>query len=283
MRTLSLISLMLFISCNENSIDNYNYTEAEIVTSIKLPKQINETSGIEIIGDNFITHNDSGGDPVLYEFNQAGEILKEYNINENSSYNLKNEDWEDIALGDDYIYIADTGNHFGTRQDLRIIKVDPKNNYHAVDVINISYDDQESFLPKLRHKFDAEGLTIINDQIVLFSKDRDSLNTDLYLIPSDGGILKASNTFSVNALITGADYNNSIGLLALISYNSDGNQYIILFEDFSPLKENSFKKFRIPIDKSQMEAIKIINKNEFWITSEDEGRGHPTLFKIVVR
>ena len=283
MRTLSLISLMLFISCNENSIDNYNYTEAEIVASIKLPKQINETSGIEIIGDNFITHNDSGGDPVLYEFNQAGEILKEYNINENSSYNLKNEDWEDIALGDDYIYIADTGNNFGTRQDLRIIKVDPKNNYHAVDVINISYDDQESFLPKLRHKFDAEGLTIINDQIVLFSKDRDSLNTDLYLIPSDGGILKASNAFSVNALITGADYNNSIGLLALISYNSDGNQYIILFEDFSPLKENSFKKFRIPIDKSQMEAIKIINKNEFWITSEDEGRGHPTLFKIVVK
>ena len=283
MRTLSLISLMLFISCNENSIDNYNYTEAEIVASIKLPKQINETSGIEIIGDNFITHNDSGGDPVLYEFNQAGEILKEYNINENSSYNLKNEDWEDIALGDDYIYIADTGNNFGTRQDLRIIKVDPKNNYHAVDVINISYEDQESFLPKLRHKFDAEGLTIINDQIVLFSKDRDSLNTDLYLIPSDGGILKASNKFSVNALITGADYNNSIGLLALISYNSDGNQYIILFEDFSPLKENSFKKFRIPIDKSQMEAIKIINKNEFWITSEDEGRGHPTLFKIVVK
>ena len=283
MRTLSLISLMLFISCNENSIDNYNYTEAEIVASIKLPKQINETSGIEIIGDNFITHNDSGGDPVLYEFNQDGEILKEYNINENSSYNLKNEDWEDIALGGDYIYIADTGNNFGTRQDLRIIKVDPKNNYHAVDVINISYDDQESFLPKLRHKFDAEGLTIINDQIVLFSKDRDSLNTDLYLIPSDGGILKASNKFSVNALITGADYNNSIGLLALISYNSDGNQYIILFEDFSPLKENSFKKFRIPIDKSQMEAIKIINKNEFWITSEDEGRGHPTLFKIVVK
>ena len=283
MRTLSLISLMLFIACNENSMDNYNYTEAEIVASIKLPKQINETSGIEIIGDNFITHNDSGGDPVLYEFNQDGEILKEYNINENSRYNLKNEDWEDIALGGDYIYIADTGNNFGTRQDLRIIKADPKNNYHAVDVINISYEDQESFLPKLRHKFDAEGLTIINDQIVLFSKDRDSLNTDLYLIPSDGGILKASNKFSVNALITGADYNNSIGLLALISYNSDGNQYIILFEDFSPLKENSFKKFRIPIDKSQMEAIKIINKNEFWITSEDEGRGHPTLFKIVVR
>ena len=30
-------------------------------------------------------------------------------------------------------------------------------------------------------------------------------------------------------------------------------------------------------------SIKIINETEFWITSEDEGSGHPTLFKIVVR
>ena len=281
MKRLTPILLIFFISCSEKSLESYS--EAEIVTTIKLPKEINETSGLEIMNNNFITHNDSGGDPILYEFNQDGVILNKYNINENSSYSLKNEDWEDIAIGSDYIYIADTGNNFGTRKDLKVIKVDPNNNYQTVDVINISYQDQESFLPKLRHKFDAEGLTIINDNIVLFSKDRDSLNTDLYLIPSDGGILNPSNTFSVNALITGADYNSSIGLLALISYDSDGNQYIILFKNFDPLKENSFDKFRIPIDKSQMESIKIINKNEFWITSEDEGQGHPTLFKIVVR
>lgn len=281
MKKLTPIFLIFFISCSEKSLESYS--EAEIVTTIKLPKEINETSGLEIMNNNFITHNDSGGDPILYEFNQDGVILNKYNINENSSYSLKNEDWEDIAIGSDYIYIADTGNNFGTRKDLKVIKVDPNNNYQTVDVINISYQDQESFLPQLRHKFDAEGLTIINDNIVLFSKDRDSLNTDLYLIPPDGGILNPSNTFSVNALITGADYNSGIGLLALISYDSDGNQYIILFKNFDPLKENSFDKFRIPIDKSQMESIKIINKNEFWITSEDEGRGHPTLFKIVVR
>ena len=135
----------------------------------------------------------------------------------------------------------------------------------------------------MRHKFDAEGLAIIDDQIALFSKDRDSLNTDIYFISLNGGPLTSINTFKVNALITGADYDKNIGLLALISYDSDGNQYIILFPNFKPKGKNSFKKFRIPIDKSQMESIKIINKNEFWITSEDEGRGHPTLFKIVVR
>ena len=281
MKKITPILLMFFISCIEKPIETYS--KAEIVSTIKLPKEINETSGLEIIDNNFITHNDSGGDPVLYEFNEAGEIIKEYNINENSSYNLKNEDWEDIAIGDEYMYIADTGNNFGTRKDLKVIKVDPNNQFQAVDVINISYQGQEYFLPKLRHKFDAEGLTIINDHIVLFSKDRDSLNTDLYLIPQKGGVLKPRNTFSVNALITGADYNSSIGLLALISYDSDGSQYVILFRDFNPLEENSFEKFRIPIEKSQMESIKIINNNEFWITSEDEGRGYPTLFKIVVR
>ena len=280
-KRLPLILLVGFIACNEESIENYN--EAEILITIELPKEINETSGLEIINNNFITHNDSGGDPVVYEFNQNGVIINRYNINGDSGYNLENVDWEDLGADGEYLYIADTGNNFGTRKDLKLIKVDPSNNFQAVNEINISYKDQESFLPKLRHKFDAEGLTIIDDQIALFSKDRDSLNTDIYFIPTNGGPLSSINTFNVNALITGADYDNNLGLLALISYDSDGNQYIILFPNFNPKGKNSFKKFRIPIDKSQMESIKIINKNEFWITSEDEGSGHPTLFKIVVR
>ena len=278
---LPLILLIFCFSCNEESIENYN--EAEILITIELPKEINETSGLEIINNNFITHNDSGGDPVVYEFNQNGVIINRYNINGDSGYNLENVDWEDLGADGEYLYIADTGNNFGTRKDLKLIKVDPSNNFQAVNEINISYKDQESFLPKLRHKFDAEGLTIIDDQIALFSKDRDSLNTDIYFIPTNGGPLSSINTFNVKALITGADYDNNLGLLALISYDSDGNQYIILFPNFNPKGKNSFKKFRIPIDKSQMESIKIINKNEFWITSEDEGSGHPTLFKIVVR
>ena len=280
-KRLPLILLVVFIACNEESIENYY--EAEILITIELPKEINETSGLEIINNNFITHNDSGGDPVVYEFNQNGVIINRYNINGDLGYNLENVDWEDLGADGEYLYIADTGNNFGTRKDLKLIKVDPSNNFQAVNEINISYKDQESFLPKLRHKFDAEGLTIIDDQIALFSKDRDSLITDIYFIPTNGGPLSSINTFNVNALITGADYDNNLGLLALISYDSDGNQYIILFPNFNPKGKNSFKKFKIPIDKSQMESIKIINKNEFWITSEDEGSGHPTLFKIVVR
>ena len=44
------------------------------------------------------------------------------------------------------------------------------------------YADQETFFPRPKHKYDAEAIIIINEQLVLFSKDRENLNTDLYLV-----------------------------------------------------------------------------------------------------
>ena len=73
-----------------------------------------------------------------------------------------------------------------------------------------------------------------------------------------------------------------LGLLALVSYNSMGSQYLILFEDFNleNLAEKKFRKFKIPIERAQIEAIKIIDDKTFWVTSEDEGIGNPYMYKI---
>ena len=91
--------------------------------------------------------------------------------------------------------------------------------------------------------------------------------------------------FNVNSLITGGDYNNVLNLLALVSYNSKGDQYLILFErfDLENLTENTFKKYNIPVDKAQIESIKIIDKKTFWVTSEDEGVGNPFMYKLKVK
>ena len=40
------------------------------------------------------------------------------------------------------------------------------------------------------------------------------------------------------------------------------------------------KKYIIPVNSAQIEAVKIINKTEFWITSEGESNGEPRLFKL---
>ena len=142
--------------------------------------------------------------------------------------------------------------------------------------------------PRPKHKYDAEALFLIEDKVAMLSKDRSNLFTDLYLIDKESSsrqVLESKVTYDVNSLITGGDYNEELRLLALVSYNSKGSQYLILFEDFSleNLAEKEFMKFKIPIEPAQIEAIKIIDNKTFWITTEDEGLGSPFMYKIGIR
>ena len=280
MKRCSFILVLIIFSCSNGQGED-EYENAVILETIVLPKIINETSGLEILDNQFITHNDSGGDPSLYMFNEAGEIIQTLEI-----INQTNNDWEDITANEDYIFIADTGNNFGNRDNLNIIKV-KTSDFNVESKINISYKDQETFLPRPKHKYDAEALFLIEDKIAVLSKDRSELFTDLYLIDKESSsrqVLESKVTYDVNSLITGGDYNEELRLLALVSYNSKGSQYLILFEDFSleNLAEKKFRKIKIPIERAQIEAIKIIDNSTFWITSEDEGVGNPYMYKVRV-
>ena len=283
MKNYLFLTLLIIHGCTEIEKDQ-NFDSVKIIDTVVLPKIINETSGLEILNDVFITHNDSGGEPSLYFFNLSGEIINSIMLEKENFWEIYNNDWEDITADEDYIYIADTGNNFGTRDNLNIIKV--KISDFSIDTkIDIFYSDQESFFPSSKHKYDAEALLIIEDKIALFSKDRDSLNTDLYLIDDtvkEKQELSSVANFNVNSLITGGDYDSDTGILALVSYSSRGEQYLILFEDFNidNPRYNSFKKYRIPIERAQIESVKIINGNMFWVTSEDEGIGNPYLYKL---
>ena len=279
-----ILSLIIF-SCSSGQ-EKEDFENAIILETIVLPKIINETSGLEILNNQFITHNDSGGEPSLYFFSQNGEIINSITLEEESFWEIYNNDWEDITADEDYIYIADTGNNFGNRDNLNIIKV--KTTDFSIDSkIDISYKDQQTFLPRPKHKYDAEALFLIEDKIAVLSKDRDNLFTDLYLIDKQSNskqVLESKTTYNVNSLITGGDYNKDMSLLALVSYNSKGSQFLILFEDFNleTLTEKKFRKFKIPLERAQIEAIKIIDDKTFWITSEDEGIGSPYMYKIKV-
>ena len=279
-----ILSLIIY-SCSSGQ-EKDGYENAVILETIVLPKVINETSGLEIINEVFITHNDSGGEPSLYFFNLNGEIINSIKLEEESFWEIYNNDWEDITADKDYIFIADTGNNFGNRDNLNIIKV-RTSDFSVESKIDISYEDQQTFLPRPKHKYDAEALFLIEDKIAVLSKDRSNLFTDLYLIDKESNSkqeLESKITYNVNSLITGGDYNKDMSLLALVSYNSKGNQFLILFENFNleNLAENKFRKFKIPLERAQIEAIKIIDNKTFWITSEDEGIGSPYMYKIKV-
>ena len=279
-----ILSVIIY-SCSSGQ-EKEGYENAVILETIVLPKVINETSGLEIINEVFITHNDSGGEPSLYFFNLNGEIINSIKLEEESFWEIYNNDWEDITADKDYIFIADTGNNFGNRDNLNIIKV-RTSDFSVESKIDISYEDQQTFLPRPKHKYDAEALFLIEDKIAVLSKDRSNLFTDLYLIDKESNskqALESKITYNVNSLITGGDYNKDMSLLALVSYNSRGNQFLILFENFNleNLAEKKFRKFKIPLERAQIEAIKIIDNKTFWITSEDEGIGSPYMYKIKV-
>ena len=282
-----LVGLILF-GCSNKEIDSAEIDSAEIINKIVLPKIINETSGLEFYNNNFITHNDSGGEPSLYVFNEMGEVIETIGLNKNPDFEIENNDWEDITNDNEYLFVADTGNNFGNRDNLNIIRVSKGTDFMVDGIIEISYSDQESFFPRPKHKYDAEAIIVIEDKIALFSKDRENLNTDLYLVDKNQNgsqILTSEVSYNVNTLITGGDYDEDRNLLALVSYNSNGNQYLLLFEKFklNNLENNTFKKFKIPLEQAQIEAVKIIDEKTFWVTSEDEGVGSPFMYKIQVK
>ena len=245
----------------------------------KLPKKMDETSGLEYYDDHFITHNDSGGSPKLYVFNAVGQMLMEAKITP-----AVNRDWEDIAADECHFFIADVGNNSGSRKDLTIYIL----NAHLVleDSIKINYKAQTQFNKRKRHGFDAEGLTVVGDSLLLFSKDREHFQTQLYVFPKVGGqyTLVPVGYLPAESLITAADYHATLKLLALTGYNALGEQFFYLMPEFSyhNLKKENFKKYVLPLQEAQVEAVKIIDQNHFWLTSEDEGNGHPRLFKLTL-
>ena len=287
MQNIHLLAGLILLGCSNKEIDSVEIDSVEIISKIVLPKIINETSGLEFYNNNFITHNDSGGEPSLYVFNEDGEIIETIELNKNPDFEIENNDWEDITNDNEYLFVADTGNNFGNRDNLNIIRVSKGTDFMVDGIIEISYSDQESFFPRPKHKYDAEAIIVIEDKIALFSKDRENLNTDLYLVDKNQNgsqILTSEVSYNVNTLITGGDYDEDRNLLALVSYNSNGNQYLLLFENFklNNLENNTFKKFKIPLEQAQIEAVKIIDEKTFWVTSEDEGIGSPFMYKIEI-
>ena len=248
-----------------------------------LPLKINETSGLEYYGDNFLTHNDSGGKTILYEFNKDGKIVSEYTINDCGV----NNDWEDITADNENIYVANSGNNYGTRQNLAVLILDKESDFECTGQIQFKYKNQVNFENRNRHPYDSEGIISVGDELILFSKDRENLMTELYSLPKIPGSyeIEPIHSYPVNSLITGADYNDELKLVALVGYDFNWNQYFYKISNFnlSNLDRSVIEKFKIPVGKAQIEAVKIIDKSSFWITSEDEGNGFPRLFKFKIK
>ncbi len=251
----------------------------KVVYKTQLSQKIGETSGIEFFKNDFLTHNDSGEKPNLYRFTERGNLINKYRIE-----CTENNDWEDIAQDKNYLYISDSGNNKGKRKNLNILIVDPNRDFKKIGVIKFNYREQQNFDERKKHPFDAEALVATQEVLVLFTKNRKTSTTELYSIPKNSGnyTLSPKKSFDVESLITGADYHQRLKLVALVGYVQSGEQFLYILNSFDMenLNQVKIKKFKLPLDGKQVEAIKIIDQSNFWITSEGEGKNFPMLYKI---
>lgn len=160
------------------------YSQPQAVSKLE-NKEIDEASGLAFSWTNpniLYTHNDSGGDPVVFMLdtmgNDKGKIFLE---------GVSNRDWEDIAIGpgqksnESYIYVGDIGDNRAKYNEIRLYRFpEPRVWQKEITVkpetIKLKYPDGAR---------DAETLMVdpLSGDLFILSK-RDSSNT-LYTVAAD--------------------------------------------------------------------------------------------------
>jgi hypothetical protein len=257
----------------------FSFSHAQtIIEKVKLSKIIGETSGLEYHNDLLVTNNDSGNDPSLYYLDYSGKIIYTRKFDA-----IENNDWEDLTADENFIYIADMGNNFDTRENLMVIKVSKDINDKNYEIINFYYPEQRDFGFKLKSQFDAEAIISLDEFLLIFTKNRAKKITDIYKVPKKAGSYAAKKigSLNTNSIVTGGDYKKDLDLLVLTSTMDFKEYYFLKLENFDLSKNYySIDMFQIPIKKTQIEAVKIIDNHTFWLTSENEKNGYPYLYKF---
>lgn len=254
-----------------------------------LPTEVEETSGLIYYSNGFWTHNDSGGQPIIFKLDTlSGEVIQRITLN-----NVINIDWEDIAQDDEFIYIGDIGNNTGNRDDLAIYIIDksdiPDSGDNNVDVekITFSYSDYPGKIDKRNeNNFDCEALIATDNWIYLFSKNRGDNKSKLYQLPKTTGEQTAQliTTFNTAGLITGADLNKEKNELILVGYtNNSWIPFLWIMFDFENENFYSGNKHRIDmlnVVATQTEGICYINGKRGIISSENNPLFNQTLYNF---
>ena len=196
---------------------------------------IDESSGLAASRrhpDIFWTHNDSGGEPVLYATTATGKVVARTRV-----AGVENKDWEDVAIDDaGNLYIGDMGNNRNNRDDLAVYVIAepdpalPSTTSHVDRVIRFHYAEQRDAADP-PDNFDAESLFWTQGRLYLLTKHRDDTRTVLYRFPVETGdesvALEKVGEFDLGGdpdeyggMATGADVTVDGERLVVLSYHA---------------------------------------------------------------
>ncbi len=264
---LLLIGCFLLSSCA-------NYGQLNYLT--KLPKKLDENSGIVQMKDSTVWFiQDGGNSDKLYKVGFNGELLRELQVK-----NGKNKDWEDLATdANGNVYIGDFGNNKSNRTDLVIYKVPnpevEKGDKIDAKKIKFKYPDQEKFPPKRKKKqFDCEAMFYYDAHLYLITKNRTqpfSGMARIYKVPAKKGKHDASlvGTFATcqdeaSCRVTAATISDDGKTIVLL-----GNGKLWIYTDFKG--ENFTNGIVKEIDlgiRTQLESVCFMNSTTLLLSDE---------------
>lgn len=267
------------------------HVSAQSLNSLSvLESSVDETSGLILIDDRIVTHNDSGGGSFLFEIDESnGDIIRQVEV-----INATNKDWEDIDLDDSHIYIGDFGNNSGSRKDLKIYKISrldyiDEDNRVTAQVIEFSYEDQTDFTSaSMATNFDAEGLIAYGENLYVFTKNWIDNRTNVYKIPKEPGayIAEKTDSFDSRGLVTGATFSSVSNRIVLIGY-AGITPFLIELSNFSDGKFSNGQITRrnlgVPAGFSiQIEAVAFDGEDRLLFSSEDNFSGSAGLMYLAL-
>ena len=205
---------------------------------------LGEISGIvkSSRGDFYWVHNDSGDEARLFAIDDAGVPLKPTYMPVpvadwpghavDASWHF---DWEDIALADGVLYIADVGNNGNARRDLGVYVVnepDPRAipRMRALKHLPVRYPDQRGHPGEAWH-FDCEAVFASGGKLYFITKHRQpgqvgSFEAGAKLYRLDTAFTDQDNVLTLISrredvmLATGADLSPDGQRLAVATYSA---------------------------------------------------------------
>lgn len=291
-----LFSTALFaISCNKNTplVEEPEVTTPQdsmemevdtipspIVAEIaQFPNEINECSGMIKIGDKIISMNDGSSHTLLQEIDPStAEINSVINVNL-----ISNIDWEALQYADGKIYIADTGNNEGDRENLSLYTIPYQEGTEltCIDTINFIWPDQTDFTASNFHPFDCESLLIEDEEAIFFSKNRSDLKTNVYRLDLTTEIISKGETINIGGLSTDVAKDPSGDLILLSYITLNGSSFINKLSILEKIGNTYQLKENISISpNTQIEAIVHIEDHKYLLGAESESSEGGTLYSL---
>ena len=293
--SIALFTALCFFCCNKKTQMNempdmevpMDSTEVDVDTIptirvekiAQFPNEINECSGMIKIGDKILSMNDGSNHTLLQEINPlTAEIISVINITQ-----VANEDWEALQYQNDIIYIADTGNNEGDRENLRLYLVPYQtgNELMCIDTIDFIWPDQTNFTASNFHPFDCESLLIEDNEAIFFSKNRSDLKTNIYRLDLTTETIVKGETIDIGGLSTDVAKDPSGDLILLSYLTLDGSNFINKLSILEKINNVYQLKENISIaPTTQIEAIVHLEDHKYLLGAESESSEGGTLYAL---